>query len=284
MILCINKQLCIIHLGHQSVCTVSSMAVWALFKVSLSHTHTHIHTLTGLDWPVGHTSLMCDCLLFAHSKHFQVPFGLHLSDQHRLVSVRPLFPGCGIALDFLGFCPADRGHRLFTVHGVVATRPHAPSGPGGEHRPRGYPLPSRAEFRDQGWEEEPLFFSNGSFFPCFDWSLQLQRRMYDLRKACFVWLQSSNFSFPSLSPFSVYSEVSPYVCLSLPLSFCTSVCAVCSLLSYSLIQLETRSWFPCLVTACPGLKGGSQTCQGVDNAYTLTHKRAHTACIHNRCT
>lgn len=73
-----------------------------------------------------------------------------------------------------------------------------------------------------------------------------------------------------ISPLSVQAPLklsnslcSPVCCdllTELSLSVCLSVCAVCSLVSYSLIQPETGSWFPCLVTGCPGLKGGSQTC------------------------
>lgn len=129
-------------LGLQSVCTVSSVAAWAPFKLSHTHTQQHTRTLTGLNWPVGHASLLCDCVIFAQSKHFQVPAGLQLSDQLRLVSLlRPLLSGCGVALDILGVAPegsrpAERGHRLSAVHVVrrvsTAGPPDAPSAaPGG---------------------------------------------------------------------------------------------------------------------------------------------------------
>lgn len=80
---------------------------------------------------------MSNSVLFAQSKHFQVPVGLHLSDQHRLVSVlRPLLRGGGTALGILGVAavgprPAEGCHRLFAVHVVrrVSTTgpPDAPS-------------------------------------------------------------------------------------------------------------------------------------------------------------
>lgn len=64
---------------------------------------------------------MSDCVLSAQSEHFQVPAGLHLSDERRLVFVlRPLPSGGGTTLGVLGAAAmglrsAERGHRLFAV-------------------------------------------------------------------------------------------------------------------------------------------------------------------------
>lgn len=66
------------------------------------------------------------------------------------------------------------------------------------------------------------------------------------------------------------------VCLlSIHSMLCLSVPALCSLVSYSLIQPETRSLFPCFVTCCPGLKGMSQTWPAVDNTHTQLQSPTH---------
>lgn len=65
---------------------------------------------------------------------------------------------------------------------------------------------------------------------------------------------------------------------------CLSVCLSVQSAPWSLnslIQLETGSQFPCLVTACAGLKGGSQTWLGVNNTYTLAQSLTHTG-VHNK--
>lgn len=105
------------------------------------------HTLMGLNWPVGHASLMCNCLLFAQSRHFQVPVGLYLSDQRCL-----LFMLCTLlrrgdtALVILGDAamgshPTQRGHRVFAVHkGWRVSTTNTPSAtPGSQHGSKGWP-------------------------------------------------------------------------------------------------------------------------------------------------
>lgn len=129
--------------------------------------------------------------------------------------------------------------------------------------PEGAPLPSRAQFKEQG-EEEGLQVSK-----CFLLLLSLTDHS-SFREGCMsevglFWLTVRPLSlWPSavlmLSTFACLLSPVP-VCLFwalyVSLSFCLSVCVACSLVSYSLIHPETGSWFPCLVTACPGLKTGS---------------------------
>ena len=126
--------------------------------------------------------------------------------------------------------------------------------------PEGAPLPSRAQFSEQG-EEEGLQVSK-----CFLLLIFLTDQS-SFREGC---MSEVGLFWPALRPSCLYfvaicSSQTPYICLFVKSgsclfvlsSLCLSVCAACSLVSYSLIHPETGSWFPCLVTACPGLKTGS---------------------------
>lgn len=160
--------------------------------------------------------------------------------------------------------------------------------------PEGAHLHSRAEFRERSEEREPqvsqvLQLLSSRMIRVVSGVIHIYSKLARLNPeyppfwaSSFV-LQLTTFATSAIfcNQFEDFFSTSWQSVYLLCVSFYVCVCAVCSLFSYSLIQPETGSWFPCLVTAYPSLKGGSHTCQGVDNVLTVMHNCTHTG-NHNR--
>lgn len=133
--------------------------------------------------------------------------------------------------------------------------------------------------KEQGKLEEVLVQSVFSIHqPLFGMTDRSRSLCDSLTYVLSIFCSSQNLSSHSLGfVLKVCISLKFFSSICRPLCVFLSICAECSLVSYSLIHPETGSWFPCPVTACTGLKGRSQTYQGVDNVYTLIH--IHTPCM-----